>query len=164
MKVCTDHMIQARWTAETGWDAPTLQPYGPLSLMPTASCLHYATECFEGMKLYRGHDGKLRLFRPQLNCNRMLMSTNRIALPGFPPTELLKLITKLCATDGAKWLPKDQPGAFLYIRPTMIATETALGVQRPNEALLFVILSCFPSLSHGNQITYLKVRLSSALS
>ncbi|KAH9881269.1 hypothetical protein J1614_001766 [Plenodomus biglobosus] len=142
-KVCTDHMIQARWTVEQGWDAPTLQPYGPISLAPTASCLHYATECFEGMKLYRGHDGKLRLFRPDLNCNRMLMSTNRIALPGFPPKELLKLIVKLCATDGKKWLPKDRPGQFLYIRPTMIASDPALGVERPKEALLFVILCCF---------------------
>ncbi|KAF2625630.1 branched-chain-amino-acid aminotransferas-like protein [Macroventuria anomochaeta] len=142
-KVCTDHMIQAKWTAEEGWAAPTLQPYGPLSLAPTASCLHYATECFEGMKLYRGHDGKLRLFRPDLNCNRMLMSTNRIALPAFPPKELLKLIVKLCKTDGAKWLPKDRPGSFLYIRPTMIASDPALGVERPKEALLFVILCCF---------------------
>ncbi|RAR14763.1 branched-chain-amino-acid aminotransferase [Stemphylium lycopersici] len=142
-KVCTDHMVQAKWTVESGWEAPTLQPYGPLSLAPTASCLHYATECFEGMKLYRGHDGKLRLFRPDLNCRRMLMSTNRIALPAFDPEELLKLIVKLCATDGKKWLPKDRPGQFLYIRPTMIASDPALGVERPKEALLFVILCCF---------------------
>jgi branched-chain amino acid aminotransferase len=142
-KICTDHMIQAKWTVESGWEAPTLQPYGPLSLAPTASCLHYATECFEGMKLYRGHDGKLRLFRPDLNCRRMLMSTNRIALPAFEPEELLKLIVKLCATDGKKWLPKDRPGQFLYIRPTMIASDPALGVERPKEALLFVILCCF---------------------
>jgi branched-chain amino acid aminotransferase len=142
-KVCTDHMIQANWSVESGWEAPTLQPYGPLSLAPTASCLHYATECFEGMKLYRGHDGKLRLFRPDLNCRRMLMSTNRIALPAFDPEELLKLIVKLCATDGAKWLPKDRPGQFLYIRPTMIASDPALGVERPKEALLFVVICCF---------------------
>jgi branched-chain amino acid aminotransferase len=147
-KVCTDHMIQAQWDSETGWAAPTLQPYGPISLAPTASCLHYATECFEGMKLYRGHDGKLRLFRPTLNCNRMLMSTNRIALPAFPPTELLKLIVKLCATDGAKWLPKDRPGQFLYIRPTMIASDPALGVERPKEALLFIILCCFAPMGN----------------
>ncbi|KAF2448055.1 branched-chain amino acid aminotransferase II [Karstenula rhodostoma CBS 690.94] len=145
-RVCSDHMIQAKWNSTTGWAAPTLQPYGPLSLMPTASCLHYATECFEGMKLYRGYDGKLRLFRPALNCARMLVSTSRIALPGFPPAELLKLIVKLCATDGAKWLPKDRPGSFLYIRPSMIATDPALGVQRPTEALLFVMLTCFPPM------------------
>jgi branched-chain amino acid aminotransferase len=149
-KVCSDHMIQAQWTSEQGWAAPSLQPYGPLSLSPTASCLHYATECFEGMKLYRGHDGKLRLFRPSLNCNRMLMSTNRIALPAFPPTELLKLIIKLCATDGEKWLPKDRPGQFLYIRPTMIATDSALGVERPKEALLFVVLCCFAPMGNMN--------------
>jgi branched-chain amino acid aminotransferase len=149
-KVCSDHMIQAQWNSEEGWAAPTLQPYGPLSLAPTASCLHYATECFEGMKLYRGHDGKLRLFRPNLNCNRMLMSTNRIALPAFPPAELLKLIIKLCATDGAKWLPKDRPGQFLYIRPTMIASDPALGVERPKEALLFVILCCFAPMGNMN--------------
>jgi branched-chain amino acid aminotransferase len=149
-KVCTDHMIQARWTVSQGWDAPSLQAYGPLMIMPTASVLHYATECFEGMKLYRGYDGKLRLFRPSLNCNRMVMSTNRIALPAFPPDELLALIVELCATDGPKWLPKDQPGAFLYIRPTMIATDSALGVQRPKEALLYVIMTLFPPMDASN--------------
>lgn len=145
-KTCTDHMIQAKWTLEHGWEAPRLMPYGPIQLMPTASVLHYATECFEGMKLYRGFDGKLRLFRPELNCRRMLLSTNRIALPAFPPEELLKLIVALCARDGPKWLPKSRPGTFLYIRPTMIATDPALGVQRPTEALLFVMLTCFPPM------------------
>ncbi|KAF1814540.1 branched-chain amino acid aminotransferase II [Eremomyces bilateralis CBS 781.70] len=144
--ICTDHMITAKWTVKEGWHAPALQPYGPLSLMPTASCLHYATECFEGLKLYRGYDGKLRLFRANLNAARMLNSATRIALPAFAPTELLKLIMKLCATDGPKWLPKDEPGSFLYLRPTMIASDPALGVQRPNEALLYVILTCFPRL------------------
>jgi len=69
---CTDHMITAVWNSTTGWDAPELRPYGNLSLAPTASVLHYATECFEGMKMYRGYDGKLRLFRPDANCNRMV--------------------------------------------------------------------------------------------
>jgi branched-chain amino acid aminotransferase len=42
---CTDHMITAKWKSTTGWDAPELKPYGNLSLAPTASVLHYATEC-----------------------------------------------------------------------------------------------------------------------
>ncbi|KAF2759697.1 branched-chain amino acid aminotransferase [Pseudovirgaria hyperparasitica] len=143
-KTCTDHMITASWSVTNGWEAPELKPYGPLSLMPTASVLHYATECFEGMKLYRGYDGKLRLFRPNLNCNRMLMSSSRIALPGFDPLQLEKLVMALCEQDGSKWLPKDRPGNFLYIRPTMIASDSTLGVQRPKEALLYIILCCFP--------------------
>jgi branched-chain amino acid aminotransferase len=146
---CTDHMLTCSWTNTTGWQTPHLKPYGPLTLMPTASCLHYATECFEGMKLYRGYDGKLRLFRPQLNANRMVQSATRIALPGFNPDELLKLVVKLCATDGEKWLPKERPGSFLYIRPTMIGNDPALGVQKPKEALLYIILCLFPNLDKG---------------
>ncbi|GIZ44212.1 hypothetical protein CKM354_000741600 [Cercospora kikuchii] len=146
-KTCTDHMVSARWTIEHGWDAPELKPYGPLAIMPSASVLHYATECFEGLKLYRGFDGRLRLFRVSRNCQRMLKSARRIALPDFDPKELEKMIIALCATDGDKWLPKERAGHFLYIRPTLIATDAALGVQRPREALLYVIIACFPDMS-----------------
>jgi len=79
----------------------------------------------------------------------MLASATRIALPGFPPEELLKLIKKLCATDGPKWLPRSRPGQFLYVRPTMIATDAALGVQKPKEALLYIILACFPAMDEN---------------
>ena len=143
--VCTDHMITCQWTSAAGWDSPHLKPYGPFSIMPTASVLHYATECFEGTKLYRGYDGKLRLFRPSCNCNRMLTSATRIALPAFDPRELEKLIIALVARDGAKWLPSSRPGTFLYLRPTMIGTAPALGVQKPKEATLFIIAAVFPS-------------------
>lgn len=146
-KTCTDHMITARWTVEHGWEAPELKPYGAFSIMPTASVLHYATECFEGLKLYRGYDGKLRLFRVEKNCERMRKSAARIALPDFDPQELEKLIVALAARDGAKWLPKDRAGHFLYVRPTFIATDATLGVQRPREALLYVILACFPDMT-----------------
>lgn len=113
MRTCTDHMITARWTLESGWEAPELKPYGPLSIMPTASVLHYATECFEGLKLYRGQDGRLRLFRVRRNCERMRKSAARISLPDFEPAQLEILIKKLCSTDGPKWLPKK--GGFLYL-------------------------------------------------
>ncbi|RMY07512.1 hypothetical protein D0867_09323 [Hortaea werneckii] len=148
-KTCTDHMITARWTAEGGWEAPELKPYGAFSIMPTASVLHYATECFEGLKLYRGYDGKLRLFRIARNCARMRQSAARIALPDFDPQELEKMIIALAAQDGAKWLPKERKGGFLYVRPTFIATEEALGVQRPKEALLYVIIACFPDMTRS---------------
>ncbi|CAG8949813.1 hypothetical protein HYFRA_00004137 [Hymenoscyphus fraxineus] len=143
---CTDHMITAVWRSTTGWDAPELRPYGNLSLAPTASCLHYATECFEGMKMYRGYDGKLRLFRPDCNCKRMLISSTRIALPGFDPKELEKLIMAMIAVDGPKWLPKSRPGTFLYLRPSMIGSAGALGVASPKEATLFIIATFMPKL------------------
>lgn len=61
--ICTDHTVFATWRGFTGWSTPEIKSYGPLSLLPTASCLQYATECFESLKVYRGYDGKLRLFR-----------------------------------------------------------------------------------------------------
>ncbi|RYP10807.1 hypothetical protein DL764_000429 [Monosporascus ibericus] len=142
--VSTDHMITVKWTAKSGWSAPELRPYGPLSLMPTASVLHYATECFEGLKAYRGFDGKLRLFRPDCNARRMVMSSVRISLPSFPAEELEKLMIALMSVDGPKWLPRDRPGSFLYLRPTMIGTQSQLGVQAPSEALLYIIVTFMP--------------------
>ncbi|CAI4215272.1 unnamed protein product [Parascedosporium putredinis] len=126
--ICTDHMITANWSADAGWAAPKLHPYGPLSLMPTASVLHYATECFEGLKVYRGFDGRLRLFRPDCNARRMLE----------------KLMIALLAVDGARWIPKSRPGTFLYLRPTMIGTQSQLGVMASREAMLYIICSFMP--------------------
>ncbi|GFP57086.1 hypothetical protein ACSS6W_004351 [Trichoderma asperelloides] len=144
--ICTDHMLTATWTAAGGWGAPEIKPYGPLSLMPTASVLHYATECFEGLKVYRGYDGKLRTFRPDRNCARMLLSASRISLPIFDPAELEKLILSLLSVDGPRWLPRDKPGNYLYIRPTLIGTQSQLGVQAPREAMLYIIITYMPRL------------------
>ncbi len=117
--------------------------------MPTASVLHYATECFEGLKVYRGYDQKLRLFRPDRNARRMLNSATRISLPAFDPRELQKLIGTLVAVDGEKWLPASRSGTFLYLRPTMIANGAALGVQKPKQALLYIIANFMPSFDTG---------------
>jgi branched-chain amino acid aminotransferase len=144
--ICTDHMLYATWNSTTGWAAPEIRPYGPFTLMPTASVLHYGTECFDGLKAYRGHDGHLRLFRPHLNCERLVNSAVRITLPGFDPEALEKLLLALVAVDGAKWLPPDRPGSYLYLRPALIATTAQLGVQVPREALLFATASFLPRL------------------
>lgn len=144
--ICTDHMVTAVWKASTGWEAPEMKPYGPLSLMPTASVLNYATECFEGMKAYRGHDGKLRLFRPDHNCARFNMSASRISLPTFDAGEMQKLIVALLSVDGPRWLSKDRAGSFLYIRPILVGTQPQIGVQTPKEALLCITTSFLPHM------------------
>ena len=140
----SDHMITCKWTVKAGWETPHLVPYGPLHIMPTASALHYSTECFEGMKVFRGHDGRMRLFRPDKNANRMLTSALRVSLPGFAPDQLQVLIKKLAEVDGPKWLPRERPGTYLYVRPTLIGTAESLAVKKPDEALLFILLVPFP--------------------
>ncbi|CAM1504917.1 Fc.00g025080.m01.CDS01 [Cosmosporella sp. VM-42] len=138
----TSHMLLANWTKEGGWEAPRIQPYGNFSIPPTASVLHYGTECFEGLKAYRGKDGKLRLFRPQKNCERLRKYALRAGLPGFDPAELAKLVDMFLEVDGKRWLP--DAGTFLYIRPALVGTQAALGVGKPSKAMLFVIAVLFP--------------------
>ncbi|KAK1451421.1 branched-chain amino acid aminotransferase [Colletotrichum melonis] len=144
--ICTDHMVVASWKHGIGWSKPELKPYGPLNLLPTASCLHYATECFEGLKAYRGHDGKLRVFRIEHNVARLRSSAARISLPTFEPGEVKKLVLGLLSVDADRWLPEEQSGGFLYVRPTIIGTSPQLGVQAPKEAILFIVLAYMPRL------------------
>ncbi|KAG6850327.1 hypothetical protein H0H93_014902 [Arthromyces matolae] len=112
---------------------------GPFALSPSSTVLHYAQTIFEGMKAYRQEDGKVTLFRPDMNMKRMNNSAQRIALPTFNGDALLELIKELIRID-KHWVPKE-PGHSLYIRPTLIGTQSAIGVGPPTEALLFVICS-----------------------
>lgn len=139
-------MITVKWSEKGGWETPELRPYGPLDIMPTASCLHYATQAFEGMKAYRGNDGKLRLFRPELNARRMNLSSTRIALPAFPPEQLEQLVKDFVAVDCPKWLP--DRNTFIYLRPAIIASGTALGVQKPKDATIFILGCLFPPMDN----------------
>jgi branched-chain amino acid aminotransferase len=77
----TDHMLTIDWSAKKGWEKPVIGPLKNLEIHPAAKVLHYAVEVFEGMKAYKGVDGKVRLFRPDLNINRLSRSTARSALP-----------------------------------------------------------------------------------
>ncbi|KAJ5032800.1 uncharacterized protein L3040_009392 [Drepanopeziza brunnea f. sp. 'multigermtubi'] len=147
MKTCTDHMLMVTWTSDAGWHAPEIKQYGPLTMSPIASCLHYATQCFEGMKVYRGYDGKLRIFRPDKNCARLVMSSGRVALPPFDPRELEKLLKAFLKVDGPKWLPKSRPGNFLYIRPAMIGNGPEINPTAPSECLLFIVAVAWPDFS-----------------
>ena len=101
--------------------------------------MHYAQELFEGMKAYRGVDNEIRMFRPMHNMSRMVLSARRSCMPEFDPNELLKCIQKLVQLD-QEWVP-NAVSSSLYIRPTMIGTESTLGMAPSTEAELFVILS-----------------------
>ncbi|KAM9311000.1 branched-chain-amino-acid aminotransferase, cytosolic-like [Gastrophryne carolinensis] len=135
----TDHMLLVEWSAGKGWQRPAIKPFQNLGIHPACSALHYAIQLFEGMKAYRGVDGKIRLFRPQLNMDRMLRSALRMTLPAFDTEELLECIKKLIDLD-RDWVPESSE-ASLYVRPVFMSTEPSLGVKRPSKALLFVILS-----------------------
>ena len=73
-KYMTDYMFVMDWTKEDGWKDARIVPEGPISLDPACVTLHYAQETFEGMKAYRTAEGKIQLFRPEMNAKRMINS------------------------------------------------------------------------------------------
>ena len=137
--IFTDHMFVANFQEEKGWYDPRVEPYAPLPLDPAAAVLHYAQAVFDGLKAFRGVDGKLRLFRPQKHVERLNNSARRMCIPPLDPDLALQSIVTVVQTDG-EWVPR-MLGTSLYIRPTIIASEAFLGVRPARSYVYFVILS-----------------------
>jgi len=137
-KIFTDHFFNIKYKDGKGWHDPIIEPYRPLQLDPTAMCLHYAQEIFEGLKAYRGPDGSIYLFRPMENIKRMSVSAEKLCMPPMNEEIFYEALKKLVILE-QDWVPHGE-GTSLYIRPTMIATEAALGVHPANEYLFFIVV------------------------
>jgi branched-chain amino acid aminotransferase len=135
----TDHMFVVDFQEEKGWYDPRVEPYGPLSLDPATAVLHYGQGLFEGLKAFRGPDGKIRLFRPQKHVERLNRTAERMCIPALDPELVLRSWTTMVDVD-RDWIPSTV-GTSLYVRPTIIASEPFLGVRPAKEYLYFVILS-----------------------
>lgn len=136
-KIFTDHFFIMPWHEDRGWHDPQIEPYRALQLDPSAICLHYAQEIFEGMKAYRGKGGALFLFRPMENIRRMNVSAERLCMPTIDEELFLEALKNLILLD-QDWIPHGS-GTSLYIRPTMIASEPVIGVHPAKEYLFFII-------------------------
>jgi branched-chain amino acid aminotransferase len=134
----TDHMFVAEWTPDAGWHDATLRPYGPFSIDPASSVLHYAQEIFEGTKAYRHVDGSIWAFRPDANAARFQRSAVRLALPELPTDDFVGAIRALVEID-REWVPGGAEQS-LYIRPFMFASEVFLGV-RPAKHVTFAVIA-----------------------
>ena len=137
--VFTDHMFLADFQEEKGWYDPRIEPYSPLTLDPATAVFHYAQAIFEGLKAFRGGDGKVRLFRPQKHVERLNRSARRICIPELDPDFTLRSLVELVKLE-RDWVP-GSVGTSLYVRPTVIATEPFLGVRPAKAYVYFVILS-----------------------
>ena len=80
----TDYMFVMDWDKEQGWHDAAIVPYGGIPMDPATMVLHYAQETFEGLKAYRTAEGKIQLFRPEMNARRMIKSNERLCMPGVP--------------------------------------------------------------------------------
>ena len=134
----TDHFFTMQYRTGKGWHDPHIEPYRALQLDPAAMSLHYGQLIFEGLKAYRGADGSVYLFRPWENIRRMNASAVRLCMPPLDEAFALEALRQLVVME-KDWIPKGL-GTSMYIRPTMLATEPALGVRPANEYLYFVIV------------------------
>lgn len=135
----TDHMFVADYTMGVGWHDLRIQPYQPLTLDPSAIVFHYGQTVFEGLKAYKSPNGKVRLFRPELNFERMNESCARMSMPSIDPEAMLESLIELLKLE-KDWIPTAH-GTSLYIRPFMIATESYLGVAPSQKYRFMIILS-----------------------
>jgi branched-chain amino acid aminotransferase len=135
----TDHMFLMDYTQSQGWQNARIEPYQNLRLDPAAMVLHYNQEVFDGLKAYHLEDGGIGLFRPEKNIERMNASARRMVMPEVEPNFFFEAMKALILLD-RNWIPTSA-GTSLYIRPTMIANEPALGVRPSRQYLFYIILS-----------------------
>ena len=137
-RIFTDYLFMMDYNKGEGWKNPRIGPYRPLALDPGALVLHYGQEVFEGLKAYRWSNGDIYLFRPRMNYERLNRSARRLCMPELDVDFALEATQQLVRLE-KDWVPSS-PGASLYIRPNMIGTEPALGVQLSKQFLFYIML------------------------
>ena len=122
-----------------------------------ASCLHYGQEAFEGMKAFRGKDGKVRLFRWEENWKRLNSSADTIMLAPIPEKlffDALEMVIKA----NAEYIPPYGTEGSLYIRPLLIGTGATIGVKPADEYLFIVfVMPVGPYFKEGFKPTDMQI-------
>ncbi|MFZ9584741.1 MAG: branched-chain amino acid aminotransferase [Pseudohongiellaceae bacterium] len=135
----TDFRFSASW--ENGhWSSGELITSEFISLHEGSPALHYAQQCFEGLKAQTAADGRILLFRPDLNAERMARTAVRLAMPVVPEALFLHGVHS-CVRANASWVPPYGSGASLYIRPLLIGIGPNMGL-RPAKQYEFRVMVC----------------------
>ncbi len=139
----TDHMFVCDYK-DGQWQEPKIIPYGPMQIEPSAKVFHYGQAVFEGMKAFKDDDGKVWLFRPEENFERINKSSKRLAIPEFSKSYFFDGLETLLQLD-KDWI-KPGDGNSLYIRPFVIATQSGVSAS-PADEYKFIII-CAPAQSY----------------
>lgn len=134
----TDYILEMDYRGGA-WGEPVIKPYEDFKMSPMSMCLHYGQGIFEGCKAFRNDKGEVTLFRIMDNLRRMNRSAYRMCMPQFDEAVVFEALAELIKIE-KDWVPT-LPGTALYLRPTMIATEVALGVHVSKEYKFFIVLS-----------------------
>lgn len=108
-----------------------------INIHMAATCLHYGQEAFEGMKAFRGKDGRVRIFRMRDNAERMQSSSRGIMMAELPIEKFEEAVLKVVKLN-ERFVPPYESGASLYIRPLLFGTTAQVGV-KPAKDYMFVV-------------------------
>ena len=133
--------VNARFYYKDGvWSEMEITDDEYIKMHMSTTCLHYGLECFEGLKAFRGVDGKVRLFRADENAKRMQASARKLCLP-VPSVEMFVDACREVVSRNIDFVPPYESGASLYLRPVLIGSKVGLGVKASPEAMFIVFCS-----------------------
>lgn len=134
----TDYNVRCYYR-DGKWGEIEVSSSETINIHMAATCLHYGQEAFEGMKAYRGKDGKVRLFRWEENAKRMQRSADGIMMARVPEELFHKMVLQAVKLN-EKYVPPYGHGASLYIRPLLVGTGVQVGVSPAKEYLFMVFV------------------------
>ncbi len=114
------------------WDDGVMTTDATVTLNECAGVLQYAQTCFEGMKAYTTCDGRIVVFRPDLNAQRMEDSCKRLEMPVFPKDKFVEAVCNVVKAN-SDFVPPYGTGATLYLRPYMFGSGPVIGVKPATE-------------------------------
>ena len=114
------------------WDEGVMTTDATVTISECAGVLQYAQTCFEGMKAYTTCDGRIVVFRPDLNAQRMEDSCKRLEMPVYPQDKFVEAVCKVVKAN-SDFVPPYGTGATLYLRPYMFGSSAVIGVKPAEE-------------------------------
>ena len=133
----TDYIVRAAYK-DGVWEKPYATRDKMIPIHAAATGLHYGQECFEGLKAFRGIDGKVRIFRMEENAKRMYKTAEGILMTPVP-IELFCEAVLLALEKNMDFVPPYDTGATLYFRPLLVATTPDIKVG-PGKDCEFVVI------------------------
>ena len=139
------------------WDEGKLVSDPNFTINECACVLQYAQTVFEGLKAYETVDGRVVLFRPDLNASRLADSARRLSMPTFPEDRFIDAV-KQTVKANLNSVPPYGHGATLYIRPFMFGYDSIIGVQPANEYMFRVFTTPVgPYFKGGVKPIYIRI-------
>lgn len=137
--VRTDYNVRCSYK-DGKWGDVEVSTSETVNMHIAATALHYGQEIFEGLKAFRGKDGKIRVFRMRENAKRIRESALGLKMQPVPEDLFCEMVEKVVKLN-ARFVPPYGSGASLYIRPLEIGMSASVGVRTSTEYLFLILVS-----------------------